>query len=84
LQSFLASSLAQHAGKVDGTVPSVLNAADEEVVDAFLKGHINFTKIPLIIEKVVSKHKNTKIPTLRDILEADQWAREEARKLCNL
>ena len=78
---FPSLSLAIHAAKVDGTVPSVLNAADEEVVAAFLAGKISFTKIYKIIEKIVLKHRNKKTATLKDILEADQWAREEARKV---
>jgi 1-deoxy-D-xylulose-5-phosphate reductoisomerase len=59
----------------------VLNAANEVVVDAFLKGHIKFIKISEQIERVLSRHNPVPSPTLDDILEADAWARREAESL---
>jgi 1-deoxy-D-xylulose-5-phosphate reductoisomerase len=54
------------------------------VVKTYLDGKIKFTDIPKIIEKVMSRHKNITDRELAiyDILEADRWAREEARSLC--
>ncbi|MCA9402105.1 MAG: 1-deoxy-D-xylulose-5-phosphate reductoisomerase, partial [Candidatus Omnitrophica bacterium] len=65
----------------EGTYPSVLNAADEEAVEAYLEGKIKFTQIFTIVEKVISRHTNQKKPKMNQILEADNWAREEARTL---
>ena len=69
--------LAYQAGRLGGTYPAVLNAADEVTVDLFLKGKISFTDIPIIIGKVLEKHKITEMPALEDIIEADKWARKE-------
>lgn len=80
-KKFPSLKLAFYAARKSATVPSVLNAADEEAVDSFLKGKIAFTSIYKIVEKVVLKHKIVRNPKLRDILQADQWARNEARKV---
>ncbi len=69
--------LAFEAGKLGGTYPAVLNAADEVAVDLFLKGKITFTDIPDLISKTLEKHKMTEMPSLEDIFEADSWTREE-------
>jgi len=74
--------LAYKAMEKDGTSPCVLNAANEEAVRAFLAGKIKFSRIPKIIEKLLSKHRNIKTPTLEDILNTDRWAKEEAKKIC--
>jgi len=74
--------LAYTAAKDAGTYPAVLNATNEEAVSSFLKGKIKFTKIPTIIEKILSKHKGIKGPELDDVLQADKWSREEAKALC--
>jgi len=66
-----------HKGETYG---SVLNAANEEAVDAFLKGLICFSKIFNVVQKVVSRHKPAKALTIETILTADRWAREEARR----
>ncbi|MCB9746880.1 MAG: 1-deoxy-D-xylulose-5-phosphate reductoisomerase [Candidatus Omnitrophica bacterium] len=79
-KKFPALSLSIHVAKEDGTLPSVLNAADEVAVDAYLNQEIALTQIYKITEKVVLKHKNKKNPDLNAILAADAWAREEVRK----
>jgi 1-deoxy-D-xylulose-5-phosphate reductoisomerase len=63
-----------------GTVPTVLNAANEIAVDQFLKGAVTFVEIPKIIERVMSKHRSASKPTLNQILEADKWGRLEAQR----
>ncbi len=83
LKKFPALNLAMMAGHQGGTVPAVLNGADEIAVDAFLDEKIQFSRIYKIVEKVVRKHKNKLNPNLADILSADQWAREEALSLVN-
>lgn len=81
LKKFPSLSLAIHVARKGGTLPSVLNAADEEAVDAFLKGDVLFSQIYKIVEKVVLKHGIKKNPGLKDILAADIWAREKARQM---
>jgi 1-deoxy-D-xylulose-5-phosphate reductoisomerase len=86
LKRFPALSLAFEAARVAGTTPAVLNAADEEAVEAFLKNRIDFLSIYKVVEKVVLRHKIIKNPSLQEILQADAWARHEAKnileKLC--
>ncbi|OGX39448.1 MAG: 1-deoxy-D-xylulose-5-phosphate reductoisomerase [Omnitrophica WOR_2 bacterium RIFCSPLOWO2_12_FULL_50_9] len=79
LEKFPSLALAIYAARNGGTLPSVLNAADETAVDAFLGGNIPFTGIYKVVEKVARKHTIVRSPSLKDVLEADQWAREEAR-----
>jgi 1-deoxy-D-xylulose-5-phosphate reductoisomerase len=64
-----------------GTMPAVLNAANEVSVEEFLKSRLKFLSIPKIIEKVLDRHSNKTNPSLGDIQEADAWARREAYKL---
>jgi 1-deoxy-D-xylulose-5-phosphate reductoisomerase len=78
LKKFPALALAMEAAKQGGTSPSVLNAADENAVHAFLEKRLSFTQIYKVVEKVVRRHKVVKNPLLEDILAADRWAREEA------
>ena len=80
LNKFPSLALAIHTARKGGTLPSVLNAADEEAVDAFLGGQISFSKVYKVVERVVMRHRIVRKPTLSDILEADHWAREAARK----
>ena len=82
IQKYPCFSLALAAAKIGGTVPAVLNAADEIAVGAFLNHKIDFIKIPDIIEKVLIRHKYIEKPTLDNIFQADKWAREETRSLC--
>lgn len=81
LKRFPALALAFHVAKKGGSLPCVLNAADEVAVEAFLNGAIPFTKIYKVVECVVLKHKLIRSPDLNQILGIDDWAREEAREL---
>lgn len=68
-----------------GTLPAVLNGANEAAVEEFLKGRIKFLDIPRIIRVVMDKHQIIASPDLNQILEADKWAREEVlavKRLC--
>src|SRR3989339_414568 len=80
-KKFPCLDFAYQAAKTAGTAPAVMNAVNEEAVSAFLDQRIGFTLIPDIIEKIMSKHKTFKNPNLPAILEADTWARQEARVL---
>jgi len=78
LSVFKCLQLAYDALKIGGTMPAVLNAANEVAVDKFLKKEINFLDIAKIIEATMEKHELIKNPSLSDILDVDQWA----RKIC--
>ena len=75
--------LAYQAAEELGTLPAVMNAANEVAVEEFLKEKLSFVKISDVVARVMSKHKNTLAPGLNDILEADSWARQEARRFIN-
>ena len=81
LERFPCLKIAQEVAKHEDTLPCVLNAANEVVVEMFLQEQLRFTEIPKYIERVVDKHKSIANPQLEDILEADRWARTEARQL---
>jgi 1-deoxy-D-xylulose-5-phosphate reductoisomerase len=71
--------LAYAAGRAGGSMPAVLNAANEQAVSLFLEEKIQFLDIPKLIEKTCDKHQqdNCVSPGLDDILAADKWARQE-------
>ncbi|AAQ00281.1 MULTISPECIES: 1-deoxy-D-xylulose-5-phosphate reductoisomerase [Prochlorococcus] len=73
--------LAYAAGKAAGTMPAVLNAANEEAVALFLEEKIHFLNIPKVIEAACENHKkDLKFdPQLQDVIEVDYWARREVR-----
>jgi 1-deoxy-D-xylulose-5-phosphate reductoisomerase len=77
-------ALAEGAALSGGTAPAVLNAANEVAVGAFLEGQLNFTRIAAVIEKVLTRHRPTAVGSLGDVLDADSWARREARSLLAL
>jgi 1-deoxy-D-xylulose-5-phosphate reductoisomerase len=81
LKKFPLLALAYHAAREGGTVPAVLNAADEVAVEAFLRKDINLLSIFKVVEKVVRSHKKISGPALRDINEADHWARIKSLEL---
>jgi len=83
LNRFPAIKLGFQALKVGGTLPAVMNAADEEAVSAFLFGKIGFNKIVELIAKVMSQHQPGESKSLKEILEADVWARKRAGELIN-
>jgi 1-deoxy-D-xylulose-5-phosphate reductoisomerase len=71
-------ALAFQAAEGGGTLPAVMNAANEVAVQAFLDEKIPFTRIPGMIRQTMEGHTNVTSPVLSDILEADRWAREKA------
>lgn len=76
--------LAYKAIKTGGTMPAVLNAANEIAVEMFLNNKIQFLNIPEIIHKVMDLHILIENPSLDDILESDKWAREVVmNRTCN-
>ncbi|MGO8837048.1 MAG: 1-deoxy-D-xylulose-5-phosphate reductoisomerase [Limisphaerales bacterium] len=77
---FPALDLARRAGEAGGTLPSVLNAANEVAVEAFVNGRVNFPQITETVRRTMEAHRVVPHPTLEQILEADAWARREAAK----
>jgi 1-deoxy-D-xylulose-5-phosphate reductoisomerase len=79
--TFTCLRLAYEAGRLGGTAPAVLNAANEVAVEAFLGGSIGFTAIGDIVEKVVKGHQVRRLDSLSDVEEAESEARGRAREL---
>jgi 1-deoxy-D-xylulose-5-phosphate reductoisomerase len=77
---FPALNLARRAGESGGTLPAVLNAANEVAVVAFLDRQVKFPGIWQIVEEVINRHTRVAHPDLDAILRADQWARAEATR----
>ena len=84
LAKFPALGQARRAGEVGGTLPAVLNAANEIAVDAFCDGHTSFVGIASMVTEVMDQHQVVEHPSLVEIIEADQWARETARDVVGL
>lgn len=74
--TFKCLALAYRAGEAGGTMPAVLNGANEAAVALFLEGKIGFLDIGNVVEAAMNNHKNVKMPVIEDILSADKWARE--------
>ncbi|MBI2092678.1 MAG: 1-deoxy-D-xylulose-5-phosphate reductoisomerase [Deltaproteobacteria bacterium] len=78
LVKFRCLKLAYDAAKEGGSMPCVLNAANEVAVAAFLNKKIKFLDIPRIVEDVMSRHDKIEFSSLEDVFAADKWARGEA------
>lgn len=81
LKKFPCLGLAFSAGRQGGTLPAVLNAANEAAVHAFLKGRISFVQIAAVIEKTMAQHAIITNPALDDIVASDEWARRQAQAI---
>jgi len=78
-EKFPALGMAYQALETGGTLPAVLNAANEVAVEAFLKGLIGFDRITEVVAATMNGHKPTPLHGVEDALEADHWAKEKAR-----
>ena len=81
METFKCLSLAYRALKTGGTLPAVLNGANEVAVARFLKGDIGFLDIPELIEQTMGAYTVKYEYTLEDLLEADAWAKDYAAKV---
>jgi 1-deoxy-D-xylulose-5-phosphate reductoisomerase len=83
LRRYPAVELAYEAGRTGGSMPAVLNAANEVAVERFLQGEIGFTTIPSLVRDVMERHASSvsAIDTIEDALGWDAWARNEAGTL---
>ncbi|TAK55750.1 MAG: 1-deoxy-D-xylulose-5-phosphate reductoisomerase [Gammaproteobacteria bacterium] len=80
LERFPCLEIAGRAARAGGTVPAVLNAANEVAVQAFLERRLNFTGIAAVIDSVLQRHAGRAVESLEDALAADAWGRAEARR----
>jgi 1-deoxy-D-xylulose-5-phosphate reductoisomerase len=78
---FPALRLARRAGEAGGTMPAVLNAANEIAVEAFLEGRITFPRIWSLVEEAMNRSHNFARPSLDDIIQADGQARDLVREV---
>lgn len=85
VNDFPSLRLARESGEQGGTLPAVLNAANEVAVEAFQNRRLSFPGIWQTVEATMTAHQRIDHPTLKQILEADAWARQEAaRKVIDL
>ena len=81
---FPALGQARRAGEIGGTLPAVLNAANEIAVDAFCERQTSFPGIGEAVGQVMDRHEVIRQPTLGEILQSDKWARKTARDVLGL
>jgi 1-deoxy-D-xylulose-5-phosphate reductoisomerase len=82
MDRFPALRLAREAGTRGGTLPAVMNAANEVAVARFMKHQLTFVRIWDVVERTMRAHTVVASPSLDDIVAADAWARREAEKFC--
>jgi len=88
LEKYPCIRLAYKAGRIGGTMPAILSAANEQAVELLLTKEIDFLDIPSVLEKVMEKAEaETKVvdtPNLDDIVAADAWGREAATEVSKM
>lgn len=82
-ETFRPLKLAYEAGKIGGTMPCAMNAANEVAVELFLKEKITFLQIAELIERVMDAHSVNSKPVLNDIIDTDRASRELAWSIIN-
>jgi 1-deoxy-D-xylulose-5-phosphate reductoisomerase len=80
LERFRCLALALRAAEAGGSMPAVLNAANEVAVGRFLEGDLPFLSIPRVVERVMDGHTPVPADSVEQVMEADARAREAARK----
>ncbi len=81
LAKFPALVQARRAGEIGGTLPAVLNAANEVAVDAFCDRQVSFPGISEAVGQVMDRHEVIGQPSFEQILQADEWARETVQDI---
>ena len=81
VEKFPSLGFAFEACRQKGTLPAVMNAANEVAVQAFLDRRVGFPGIFKIISSTMGRHRRIDNPDLSGIIEADHWAREKANSL---
>jgi 1-deoxy-D-xylulose-5-phosphate reductoisomerase len=77
--TFRCLSLARQSAEIRGTMPAVMNAANEEAVNAFLRGECGFLQIADVVEKAMQEHSPI-AATLETIIEADASSRQSVKQ----
>lgn len=77
METFRCLKLAFEALRIGGTMPAVMNAANETAVNLLLKDKIKFHQIPDIVEDIMLKHNVNISPSIDDIIDVDRWARDK-------
>ena len=80
METFRGLKLAFEAGRIGGTMPCIMNGANEVAVEAFLRGQAGFLDIYRLIEKAMEAGTVEYKPNLEQLLAADKWAREYTKK----
>jgi 1-deoxy-D-xylulose-5-phosphate reductoisomerase len=80
MDAFPALGLCYRAMEISGTAPAVLSAANEIVVEAFLEEKIGFTSMAAVMEAVLDSHSSSEPTSVADVLRADLWGRDAARR----
>ncbi len=81
MDTFRCLALAERAGKTGGTMPCVLNAANEVAVDAFLNDGCSFTDIDRFVESCMDSHDMQAVDSFEQLRDIDAWAREKAAQV---
>jgi len=76
-------ALGYAAARAGGTMPAVLNAANEMAVAAFLNGRLGFMDIPKTVEATMEAHRQEPLESLEQVLAVNRWARDFAQGLIN-
>ena len=84
VERFPALNLARESGERGGTMPAVMNAANEVAVDAFCDGKIRYDQITATVAQTMSRHEVVQYSDLDEVIEADRWARSEAARIVNV
>lgn len=83
MEAFRCLKLAEIAGELRGTMPCVLNAANEVAVDAFLHDRLGFNGIAAVVQTCMDAHDRCDVVSLEQLRDVDAWARERAeRAIC--
>jgi 1-deoxy-D-xylulose-5-phosphate reductoisomerase len=80
-ERFPCLKLAYQSIEIGETMPTILNAANEVAVNAFLEGPLKFTDVPVLLQRVMEEHEVKPVHTIEDILRADHWAREKTKAI---
>ncbi len=81
LDNFPCLALAYRAAKQGGTMPAVLNGANEIAVARFIEKTLSFTAIPEVIEQVMDSHDKIDKPGIEEVISADKWSRRRAAEV---
>jgi 1-deoxy-D-xylulose-5-phosphate reductoisomerase len=80
-ERFPGLALGYEAARTGGTMPAVLNAANEVAVAAFLEGRLGFMDIPRTVAAAMAAHQAQPLTSLEQVLAVNRWARDYARGL---